>query len=327
VTRPAITCIVGSPLLCYPIPLPRRSRFAPTFPVVGLRRTIRAPAPLCLLPHHFYDPHPCVPFSTTTCLRSPATHPSAVGMEAAETGLSSAATLLAEDDGAVVCAVVQAHMGLLLLIRRRSRVARARHRRHNRGSVRGRWPNKRRDFAAGVFNIQRDYFGVNAVPQVFDDRYFETRFRVPRSVFRSIHLVVMDEPFFQQRINATGCLQDHPLQKVVAAFRVIAYGEAADCSDEYVRLSRSTVAQATNLLLEFIVRRWETTYRRRPNQSELKKRMKRNAERGFPGCMGSLDCTHWEWHQCPMGMAGAYKSRKGSRGVVVEAVCDEDLWI
>jgi len=248
-------------------------------------------------------------------------------MEAAETGLSSAATLLAEDDGAVVCAVVQAHMGLLLLIRRRSCVARARHRRHNRGYVRGRWPNKRRDFAAGVFNIQRDYFGVNAVPQVFDDRYFETRFRVPRSVFRSIHLVVMDEPFFQQRINATGCLQDHPLQKVVAAFRVIAYGEAADCSDEYVRLSRSTVAQATNLLLEFIVRWWETTYRRRPNQSELKKRMKRNAERGFPGCMGSLDCTHWEWHQCPMGMAGAYKSRKGSRGVVVEAVCDEDLWI
>jgi len=26
-------------------------------------------------------------------------------------------------------------------------------------------------------------------------------------------------------------------------------------------------------------------------------------------------------------MNGAYQSRKGSRGVVVEAVCDEDLWI
>ena len=81
VTRPAITRIVGPPLLSYPVSPPRRSRLAPTFPVLGLRRTIRAPAPLCLLPHHFYDPHPCVPFSTTTCLRSPATHPSAVGME------------------------------------------------------------------------------------------------------------------------------------------------------------------------------------------------------------------------------------------------------
>jgi len=246
-------------------------------------------------------------------------------MEAADTGMSSAASLLAEDDGPVVCAAVQAHMGLLLLIRRLSLAARAGRLCHYRGSVPGRRPSKRRDFAAGVFNIQRDYFGVKAEPPIFDDCDFETRFRVPRSVFRRIYLAVKDEPFFQQRINATGPLQAHPLQEVVAAFRFIAYGEATDRSDEYVRLSRSTVAQATKLLLELIVRRWETTCRRRPNQSELKKIMERNAERGFPGCLGSLDRTHWEWHQCPTGMSGAYQSRKGSRGVVVEAVRDEDL--
>jgi len=242
-------------------------------------------------------------------------------------GLSSAASLLAEDDGAVVCAAVQRHMGLLLLVRRRSRPARAHRRHHYRGSVPGRRPNKLRDFAAGLFNIQRDYFGVNAEPPIFDDRDFETRLRVPRSLFRRIYLAVKDEPFFQQRINATGRLQAHPLQKGVAAFRFIEYGEAADRSDEYVRLSCSTVAQATKLLLEFIVRRRESTYLRRPNQPELRKVMECNAERGFPGCMNSLDCTHWEWHQCPTGMAGAYRSRKGSRGVVVDAVCDEDLWI
>jgi len=80
VTRPSITFIVGSQLLCYSVTPPRSFRFAPTFPVLGLRRTIRAPAPLCLLPNHFYDPHSCVPFSTDTCLSSPATHPSAAVM-------------------------------------------------------------------------------------------------------------------------------------------------------------------------------------------------------------------------------------------------------
>jgi len=55
--------------------------------------------------------------------------------------------------------------------------------------------------------------------------------------------------------------------------------------------------------------------------------MERNAESGFPGRMSSLNCTHWEWHHCRTCMAGAYQSRKGSRGVVVEAACDEDLWI
>jgi len=47
----------------------------------------------------------------------------------------------------------------------------------------------------------------------------------------------------------------------------------------------------------------------------------------MPGCIGSLDSCHWEWHQCPTGIAGAYQSREGKRGIVVEAVCDEDLWV
>jgi len=46
------------PLLYCPGPPPRRAHFARTFPVLGSRRTIRAPAPLCLLLHHLYDPYP-----------------------------------------------------------------------------------------------------------------------------------------------------------------------------------------------------------------------------------------------------------------------------
>ena len=191
--------------------------------------------------------------------------------------------MLAEDDGGVVCAAVRAHVGVLFLIRRPLRSGCANRRRHFCGSNAGHPPNKRRDFAAGLFNIQRDYFGVNAVAPIYDDRAFETRFRVPRSVFRRVYQAVKNEPFFQQRINATGRLQAHPLQKVVTPFRVIASGETADRADEYVRLSRSTVAQATTLLLEFIVLRWRPTYLRRPYNLDLKKMMERNAGRGFPG--------------------------------------------
>ena len=131
---------------------------------------------------------------------------------------------------------------------------------------------------------------------------------------------------FKQRINATGKLQAHPFQKVVSAFRVIAYNEAADRADEYVRLSRTVIAKSTKLLMEFIVERWGSTYLRRPNQEDLDAITERDKESGMPGCMGSLDCCHWEWHQCPTGMAGAYQSRKGKRGIFIEAVCDEDLW-
>jgi len=157
-------------------------------------------------------------------------------MDANEAGLSSTASLLAEDNDGVICAPVRAHMGMLFLLRRGSRSGRAHRRRRHRGSVAGCRPNKRHDFAVGLFNIQRDDFAVNAEGPIYDDRAFETRFLVSRSVFRRVYQAVKDEPLFQQRINENGRLQAHPLQKVVAAFRVIACGEAADCAVEYMRL-------------------------------------------------------------------------------------------
>jgi len=186
-------------------------------------------------------------------------------MDVQEEEISATAALLAEDDGADVAAAVQAHVNVLMAVRRR---ARAKRRWRYRGSTAGRRGSKRHIFAAGVHAILRDYFGVGGVLPIYDDREFEALFRVPRAVFRRIYLAVKDERFFQQRINATGKLQAHPLQKVVAAFRVIAYGEASDRADEYVRLSRTVIAKSTKLLMEFIVKRWGPTYLRRPNQDE-----------------------------------------------------------
>jgi len=128
-------------------------------------------------------------------------------------------------------------------------------------------------------------------------------------------------------MNATGNLQAHPLKKVMAAFRVIANGEAADRHDEYVRLSRTVTAKLNKTLMEFIVRRWGPAYQRRPNQEEINNITERNKQRRMPEFMGDLANCHWEWHQCRTGMAGASQSRRGKRGIVVEAVCDEDLWV
>jgi len=244
-----------------------------------------------------------------------------------EEEISITAALLAQDDGEDVSAVVQTHLSVLMALRRRARAKRiARRRRYCASSV-GRRANKRRDFAAGLQAIPRVYFGVGGAPPVYDERDFGTKFRVPRAVFRRVYLAVKDEPLLKRRINAPGKLQANPLQKVAAAFRVIAYGEAADREDDYVRLSRMVIAKSIKLLMEFIVECWGRTYLRRPNQEELDAIMERNKEGGVPGCIGSLGCCQWEWHQCPTGMAGAYQSRKGQRRIVIKAVCDEDLWI
>jgi len=136
-------------------------------------------------------------------------------------------------------------------------------------------------------------FGLNGEPPVHDEGDFERRFRVPRSVFLSVYNAVKNLPFFAQRINATGRLQAHPLQKVVAVFRVIAYQEAPIRTDEYVRLSAATIAMSVRELMRFILDEFGRSYLRSPTPEELQRILTQNAERGMPGCIGSLNCSHW----------------------------------
>lgn len=196
-----------------------------------------------------------------------------------------------------------------------------------RGSVKGRRANKQREFPVGVYNIRRDYFGINGRPPVYDERDFERRFRVPRDVFLRVYDAVKEEPGFKQSVNATGQAQAHPLEKAVAAFRVIANGEAYDRADEYVRLSRSTIATYTKKLIYFKVERFGPSYLRKPTDAEVSVILARNEQRGMPGCLGSIDCSQWKWSACPKGLHDQFQSRKKGRSIVIEAVFDEDLWI
>ena len=43
--------------------------------------------------------------------------------------------------------------------------------------------------------------------------------------------------------------------------------------------------------------------------------------------LGSLDCMHWRWKNCPTAWAGQYSGRSGAPTIILEAVADYDLWI
>lgn len=185
------------------------------------------------------------------------------------------------DEDAALVLLLQ-HRLTLLRLRRRRRGRKGPARR--RGSVQGRMPNKKRNFALGVAMIRRDYFGVGGAPPIYDEVDFERRFRVPRTLFLRIYYDIKDLTWWAQRPNATGRLQAHPLQKLVAAFRVLGYEESPDRVDEYVRLSKSTVHEAVRRLVAFFLHKYQAVYLRAPTIEDLKRILARNAERGLPGC-------------------------------------------
>jgi len=195
------------------------------------------------------------------------------------------------------------------------------------GSRPGRRPNRNRDFDLGAHSSMRDNFGVGGEPPVYSEQDFEKRHRMPRAVFMRLYAAGHDKPWWRRSVSATGRLQSHPIQKLVAALHVLGFEESYDRADEYCRLSRSTIAKAPRRLTRLVVDKWKQTYLRRPTEKELKHILSRNAARGMPGCIGSIDCTHWQWLKCLKTLSRLYHDSKGNGSVVSESVCDEDTYI
>jgi len=68
-----------------------------------------------------------------------------------------------------------------------------------------------------------------------------------------------------QKRNAAGVLELSCLQKVIAAFRMLAYGVPADALDEYIRIGESTALEALRKFVVAVVEVFGLEYMRRPS--------------------------------------------------------------
>ncbi|XP_062188842.1 uncharacterized protein LOC133892125 [Phragmites australis] len=213
---------------------------------------------------------------------------------------------------------------LLVLIAIEEEEAAAVRRSRQRGSMPGHAviDRQHREGAARLYN---DYFADNPV---FGDILFCRRFRMSRRLFLRIAAAVEEhDTWFRQRRDATGKLGLSPLQKMTAAIRQLAYGVSSDAVDEYVRIGASTAMMALRKYVEAIVQVFGEEYLRAPNETDTAHLLAEGERRGFPGMLGSIDCMHWVWKNCPKAWHGAYTGHTRKPSIVLEAVASYDLWI
>ncbi|XP_035841280.1 uncharacterized protein LOC118488175 [Helianthus annuus] len=70
-------------------------------------------------------------------------------------------------------------------------------------------------------------------------------------------------------------------------------------------------------------------YLRTPTWDNLQKIYEvHNAEHGLPGMIGSIDCMHWRWDNCPTAWRGQH-TRGDQKGptIILQAVASQDLWV
>ncbi|XP_020243162.1 uncharacterized protein LOC109821381 [Asparagus officinalis] len=166
----------------------------------------------------------------------------------------------------------------------------------------------------GNSRLYHDYFSDNPT---YGANLFRRRFRMHRSLFLRIVEAVRDhDNFFVQKMDGVGKLGLSTLQKVTSAFRMLAYGTSADSTDEYVRIGESTAIVCLKRFCRAIVEVYGDEYLRTPNVDDVARLLQKGEERGFPGMLGSLDCMHWQWKNCPTAWAGQYSGSNNDINVL-----------
>jgi hypothetical protein len=183
-----------------------------------------------------------------------------------------------------------------------------------------------RDREVAHEDLVANYFSAN--PR-YTDEMFRRRFRMARPLFlRIVEALSNWSPYFQQRLDATGRQGLSPLQKCTAAIRMLAYGTSADQLDEVLKIGESTALECLGKFAEGIIECFGPEYLRPPTVEEVEKLVQANEARGFPGMLGSIDCMHWTWKNCPKAWRGMFtRGDKGVPTMILEAVASQDLRI
>jgi hypothetical protein len=173
--------------------------------------------------------------------------------------------------------------------------------------------------------LQRDYFREDPVE---DEKTFRRRFRMSRDLYAKIKAnIIKADPWFEQTRDAAHKLGYSTDQKITAALRMLAYAVPGDFVTEYLRVKEATALESMKRFCKAVIEIYKEEYLRKPNKDDIARLYKVGEERGFPGMLGSLDCMHWEWKNCPTAHHGQNKGKNHRATVVLEAVASKDLWI
>ncbi|XP_052619660.1 uncharacterized protein LOC111898554 [Lactuca sativa] len=172
----------------------------------------------------------------------------------------------------------------------------------------------------------RHYFADDST---YGHDLFRRRFRMSKGLFMQlVGDLEMNYPYFQTTWDATNQRSFSGLQKCTSTIRQLAKGYNPDSLDEYLNMSERTSREALENFCYGIVQMYKAEYLRRPTSTDIQKLYEAHeARHGFPGMLGSIDCTHWNWRNCLTELRGQYmRGDHQYPTMILEAVTSQDLW-
>nr|GEW89494.1 hypothetical protein [Tanacetum cinerariifolium] len=145
-----------------------------------------------------------------------------------------------------------------------------------------------------------------------------------------VHVDVKTRKVLGLGCDAVGKASISALVKCTSAIRQLAYAAVPDSLDEYLQIGEKTSRDCLMHFCNGVIQLYGEEYLRRPTQTDVEKLYAFHENKhGFPGMIGSIDCTKWPWAQCPQAYRAQFS--RGDSGsepfILLEAVASQDLWV
>lgn len=180
--------------------------------------------------------------------------------------------------------------------------------------------------------IISDYLGIpkyGMVPR-FNSRQFQVMFRIHPTRYEHIRYMIgnFGNPFFRSASTAGVGRSTASLDcRLLLSLKTLGYGVAVHCFADYFQMSQQLCRDCLIHFCRDMKQIFQEEFLRCPSAWDLKNIIAyHKAVHKVPGMIGSLDCTHTTWKNCPKAFQGSYSGKSKRPTIVLEAVCDYNLW-
>jgi hypothetical protein len=165
----------------------------------------------------------------------------------------------------------------------------------------------------------------------FNDRQFERMFRINRTVMQELRQYLGNEDdFFTDKVCiVTGKRLICPDVKILLSLKVLAYGTSPHAFIDYFQMGETTARRCFIRFANAIssCARLQQRFFRPMNRTDAQNVCAlHKGQHGIEGMIGSLDCMHVYWKNCPVAWQGQYQGKEKYPTIVLEAMCDYNLY-
>jgi hypothetical protein len=147
---------------------------------------------------------------------------------------------------------------------------------------------------------------------------FRLTYRLPPPLFFRLVDICKEKNVFESKRNGK-----IPLEfKLMICLRILARDNLLDDIGELFNVGKTTAHELFLTFIRNMSGKLLSEYVKVPVGEEFEKLKETYTKLGFPGCIGSIDCTHIAWDNCPVGYTNLNTGKEGYPTVSFEVVAD-----